>query len=115
MWPNINPKNPSIRSVDLTGDGGPDFLLTEEDGFSWYLSLGQRGYGSVGFAYADNPHAPNVSFSNPEECIYLADMSDALPDILRVFNGNVCYWPNLGDGRFGGKVSMDNAPVFDSD
>jgi len=30
-----------------------------------------------------------------------------------VRNGEVCYWPNLGYGRFGAKVTMDNAPLFD--
>ena len=25
----------------------------------------------------------------------------------------MCYWPNLGHGRFGAKVVMDNAPHFD--
>src|SRR5262249_28016559 len=33
--------------------------------------------------------------------------------IVRLRNGEVCYWPNLGYGNFGAKVSMDNAPVFD--
>ena len=26
----------------------------------------------------------------------------------------MCYWPNLGYGRFGAKVTMDNAPWFDN-
>jgi len=32
----------------------------------------------------------------------------------RIRNGEVCYWPNLGYGRFGAKVSMSNAPLFDT-
>lgn len=39
---------------------------------------------------------------------------DGLTDIVRVRNGEVCYWPNLGYGRFGAKVAMDNAPWFDA-
>ncbi len=27
--------------------------------------------------------------------------------------GEVCYWPNLGYGRFGATVTMDGAPWFD--
>ena len=43
-----------------------------------------------------------------------ADLSgDGLTDIVRVRNGEVCYWPNLGYGHFGAKVTMDNAPLFD--
>ena len=33
---------------------------------------------------------------------------------MRIRNGEVCYWPNLGYGRFGAKVTMDNAPWFDA-
>ena len=45
------------------------------------------------------------------QSIYLADMSgDGLTDLVRIRNGEVCYWPNLGYGRFGAKVTMDNAP-----
>ena len=32
---------------------------------------------------------------------------------MRIRNGEVCYWPNLGYGRFGAKVTMDHAPHFD--
>jgi hypothetical protein len=38
---------------------------------------------------------------------------DGLTDIVRIKNGAVCYWPNLGYGKFGAKVTMDNAPLFD--
>ena len=38
---------------------------------------------------------------------------DGLTDLVRIRNGEVCYWPNLGYGRFGAKVTMDNAPRFD--
>ena len=39
---------------------------------------------------------------------------DGLTDIVRVCNADVCYWPNLGYGRFGAKVTMRDAPLFDS-
>ncbi len=39
---------------------------------------------------------------------------DGLTDLVRVRNGEVCYWPNLGYGRFGAKVTMDDAPWFDA-
>ena len=38
---------------------------------------------------------------------------DGLSDLVRIRNGEVCYWPNLGYGRFGAKVTMDHAPWFD--
>jgi hypothetical protein len=39
---------------------------------------------------------------------------DGLTDLVRIRNGHVCYWPNLGYGRFGAKVSMESAPWFDA-
>ena len=39
---------------------------------------------------------------------------DGLTDLVRIRNGEVCYWPNLGYGRFGAKVTMDKAPWFDA-
>ena len=33
--------------------------------------------------------------------VFLADMSgDGLTDLVRIRNAEVCYWPNLGHGRF---------------
>ena len=39
---------------------------------------------------------------------------DGLTDLVRIRNGEVCYWPNIGYGRFGAKVSLDNSPHFDT-
>ncbi len=42
------------------------------------------------------------------QSIYLADMcGDGLTEWVRLRNGEVCYGPNLGYGRFGAKVTMD--------
>ena len=38
---------------------------------------------------------------------------DGLSDIVRIRNGEICYWPNRGYGRFGAKVEMDRSPWFD--
>ena len=37
-----------------------------------------------------------------------------LSDLVRIRNGSICYWPNLGYGLFGAKITMDNAPWFDT-
>lgn len=33
--------------------------------------------------------------------------------VVRIRNGEVCYWPNQGYGHFGVKITMDSSPVFD--
>ena len=96
--------------VDLDGDGLADVLITGDDAFTWYPSLGYEGFGRARRAYQpwDEEQGPRLMFADPEQTIYLADMSgDGLSDLVRVRNGEVCYWPNLGFGRFGAKVTMD--------
>jgi len=62
----------------------------------------------------DEEKGPHIVFADPEQCIYLSDMNgDGLTDIVRIRNGEVCYWPNLGYGKFGAKIGMDNSPIFD--
>ena len=114
-FPNVNMKDPNKKMIDLTGDGLADILVTEDDVFTWYPCLGESGYGEPERANKtlDELKGPRLVFADPEESIYLADMSgDGLTDILRIRNGDVAYWPNLGYGRFGGRVTMDNAPWF---
>ena len=63
----------------------------------------------------DEEKGPKLVFSDGTQSIYLADISgDGLTDLVRIRNGEVCYWPNLGYGRFGAKVTMDNSPHFDA-
>ena len=101
--------------MDLTGDGLADVLITEDGLFTYHASLGEAGFAAAVQTRTpwDEEKGPKVVLSDGTETIFLADMSgDGLSDIVRVRNGETCYWPNLGYGRFGGKVSMDRAPRF---
>jgi hypothetical protein len=115
--PNINLRDPNLRLVDLTGDGHADILITDGDALCWHPSLSESGFGpairvSVPF---DEGRGPRIIFADGTQSIYLADMSgDGLSDLVRIRNGDVCYWPNLGYGHFGPRVMMDNAPRFDT-
>jgi len=114
--PNINLRDPNTRMVDLNGDGIADVLISEDNVFTWYESEGRKGIKNIHKNYIgdDEETGPRIIFADLEQSIYLSDMSgDGLMDIVRIRNGEVCYWPNLGYGKFGAKVSMDNAPLFD--
>jgi len=116
QYPAVNLNDPNIKFIDLNGDGIPEIVLSEEDVFCWYPSLGTAGYDSPELAAKpfDEEVGPAVVFADPVESIYLADMTgDGLTDIVRIRNGEISYWPNKGYGRFGAKVNMSFAPVFD--
>ncbi|PWV56385.1 SpvB/TcaC N-terminal domain-containing protein [Chitinophaga sp. S165] len=113
---NIRPKDPNIRLFDVDGDGLPDIVMSEDNVFSWFPSKGTRGYDARRNAFKpfDEEQGAAIVFSDPLQSIFLSDMTgDGLTDIVRVRNGEVCYWPNTGFGNFGAKVTMSNAPVFD--
>jgi RHS repeat-associated protein len=114
--PVLDWRNPELKFIDLTGDGFADLLISEGEAFCWYESLAASGFASgerVPQAQ-DEEQGPKLIFSDSTESIFLADFSgDGLTDLVRIRNGEVCYWPNLGYGRFGAKVTMDHAPLFE--
>jgi RHS repeat-associated protein len=115
-WPNIDTRDPNLKFVDLTGDGRADILITEDAALTWYASLAQDGFGPAvrQSLLLDEERGPRLLFADSTESVYLSDMSgDGLADIVRIRNGEVCYWPNCGYGCFGAKVAMDSAPWFD--
>jgi RHS repeat-associated protein len=114
--PNINFNDANTKFLDLNGDGKPDLMVSEENVFTWYEHLGIDGFDAaqkLAKPY-DEEKGPALVFADPTQSIFLADMSgDGLTDIVRIRNGEVCYWPNMGYGKFGAKVAMSNAPAFD--
>jgi len=106
-----------VHLLDIDGDGITDVLMAEDDVFVWYPSQARAGYGAprrVSQSH-DEQRGAVVLTTDDQESIFLADMSgDGLTDLVRIRNGEACYWPNLGYGRFGAKISMRNAPLFDT-
>jgi RHS repeat-associated protein len=115
--PKIDWNDPNLRFLDLDGDGLADALITEREAFVWYRSRAKDGFDRAAIVSKsqDELQGPAVVFADGTESIQLADMSgDGLVDIVRVRSNDVCYWPNLGYGRFGRKVTLDGAPRFDT-
>ncbi len=112
--PVVEWNDPNLRFVDVTGDGIADILITEDVAIRWHPSRLHRGFGPGVRIPAphDEERGARVVFADRTQSIYLADMSgDGLTDIVRIRNGEVCYWPNVGYGRFGPKVVMDRCAL----
>ena len=114
--PNIPWNDPNLKFIDLDGDGHSDILLSEDEVFTWYRSLARDGFEPAERVRKpfDEEKGPSLIFADGTQSIYLADMTgDGLTDIVRIRNGEICYWPNTGYGRFAAKVTMDAAPLLD--
>ncbi len=113
---NRNFRDPNLKFIDINGDGHADVLITEDDALIWHPSIAEAGFGPASRVAQslDEETGPRVVFADGSQSIFLTDMSgDGLTDLVRIRNGEICYWPNRGYCRFGAKITMDNAPHFD--
>ena len=109
--PSFNLEDPEVRLVDLTGDGVTDALRSGTR-FECFFNDPQLGWQETRqVKRGDLAHFPNVNFSDPR--VKWADMTgDGLQDIVLVHDRRVDYWPNLGYGRWGERVTLRNGPHF---
>jgi hypothetical protein len=103
--------DPELRLVDLDGDGVTDALRTGAS-FEMYHHDPAHGWSSVELRAREALDTfPDVYFSDPR--VKLADMTgDGLTDIVLVDGGRVDYWPSLGRGRWGRRVTMGGQLAF---
>ncbi len=109
--PSVNFGDNNFRLVDLDGDGVIDALRTGAS-FELFFNDPVKGWETV----ETRPRRPlevfpNLSFSDPR--VKLADLTgDNLQDFVLVEQGRIDYWPYLGHGQWGRRVTMKNSPVF---
>lgn len=117
--PNAPQVSGNAQLMDLTGDGRADLVTVEQDRISWFPSKGKEGFGipeTISKPISNGVSRLPTLGSVPMLDYFFADMTgDGLPDQIRVLNGRVEYWPNLGRGRFGEGILMGEAPVMEND
>ncbi len=95
--------------LDLAGEGHLELVQFEGPMAGFHERKPQGGWKG----FTPFKHVPNVDTKDPN--LRFVDVTgDGFSDIVRIRHSEVCYWPNLGYGRFGAKVTMGNAPVFES-
>lgn len=100
---------PQSEWVDLSGRGLNDLFIDEGD-FAWiYPSLKHKGFGNP--IYVDLPEGfPLADKRDQEELVGFADViGDGLAHRVRIHNGSVECWPNLGHGRFGERILLSGS------
>jgi RHS repeat-associated protein len=113
-FPN-NFSNPDNYLVDVTGDGLADLLLIENDRVWVSPSLGKDGFGTPHILPRENG-LPLLQRGAVTEVVQFADLlGTGARHLVRVTNGKVECWPNLGYGRFGKPVLLENAPHYRED
>lgn len=116
-YPHVDFNDANLRFMDLSGDGLADIVISKGEIFDIYFSEGKKGFGRYRRVRCGKEpgRAPQVVFSDPKQRIFIADMSgDGLSDIVKVTHQSIVYWPNMGYGRFGEKITMGNPPLLDS-
>ncbi|VWB16539.1 FG-GAP/YD repeat-containing protein [Burkholderia lata] len=106
---------PDTMTADMTGDGLTDLLRLDPETVSVYPSRGAQGYRPALVL----PRAGDMPMSGEESATVLVRMTDIFGSgrehLVRITNGSVEVWPNLGYGKFGRKIALGNAPHFGDD
>ncbi|SRR6266496_508291 len=107
--PSFDLKDPAVRLLDLDGDGVTD-AVRGGDRLECFFSNSRTGWAEARPASCEGADGlPALNLADPR--VRWADMSgDGLTDLVVIHDRCVEYWPNLGHGRFGGRVRMAEGP-----
>lgn len=107
--PSFDLTDPEVRLLDIDGDGVTDAVRSGSR-FEYFVNDARTGWkGAFVTERRGLEEFPDVSFADPR--VRFGDMSgDGLQDVVLVHDGNIEYWPNFGNGRWGKRVQMRNSP-----
>jgi RHS repeat-associated protein len=108
--PSFSLADPEVRLLDLDGDGVTD-VLRNGSRLEYFYNDPEQGFvASQQVPKQQLASFPNVSFQDPR--VRLAHLCSGLQCVAMVHSGRVEYWPNLGRGRWGQRLTMTNSPVL---
>jgi RHS repeat-associated protein len=99
------------ETVDLHGDGRADLMTLSRSAVNFYPSLGEKGFAPARSAGRRTDFPSAQANSGTERVVFADVFGDGLAHRLRVTDGEVAVWPNLGEGRFGDRLTLANPPA----
>lgn len=107
--PTFSFNDPEVRLMDLNGDGITDAVRNGAR-LECYINHPTKGFHETKFiSKGGEGKIPDISFSDPR--IRMVDMSGGgMQDIVLLTQNLIEYWPNMGHGNFGKKITMKNCP-----
>ncbi|MDN3249777.1 MULTISPECIES: SpvB/TcaC N-terminal domain-containing protein [unclassified Streptomyces] len=111
--PSFDLSDPHVRLIDLDGDGVTDAIRSGTR-LECFFQDRDKGWNEVlSVERSSLDHFPDVDLADPR--VRWADMTgDGVQDIVLFQDGNVSYWPNLGRGRWGKRVTLRHSPRLPS-
>ncbi|MGC2236172.1 MAG: SpvB/TcaC N-terminal domain-containing protein [Pyrinomonadaceae bacterium] len=106
--------NPYRESVDLDGNGKADLLTLNAPDLVFYASKGKVGYDEPRRVPLPQGFPVSVNYGECELVTFANIFGDGLSHRVKIRDGSVEVYPNLGYGHFGEKVTLGNSPRFDS-
>jgi RHS repeat-associated protein len=108
--PSFSLNDPEVKLLDLDGDGVTDVL---RNGSRFELFFNDRELGFHELKVVNRgviEDFPEVSFSDPR--VRIANLCGGLPAICMIYQGRIDYWPHMGRGVWGKRISMKHSPRF---
>ena len=100
------------EAVSLNANGKTDYIRVYQDHILMYPSHGKDGYGAAVLCQKPEDF-PALNPGDFSELVTFSDFfGDGLSHRIRLRNGQIDVWPDLGFGKFGDKITLNNAPIF---
>lgn len=107
--------NENMENADLGANGKTDMLLADTSNILVYPSAGEMGFRPGVMVPNENGFPLKKNDYKQELVTFLDIYGDGLPHRVKIASGVVECWPCLGYGKYSQKVTMENAPVFDTE
>lgn len=98
--------------VNISGNGQSDMLLLQDDFSQYTLSNGYNGYLMPQMTSRFHGLPTKVIASNEEVILFADILGSGQSHQIRITNGRIECWPNLGYGQLAERIELGNVPFF---